>query len=73
MTFVLEFHTRYPNGKKTVIYKKAKLEKFADYLNRDGLVTRLSIYTDNECKCHFRFHFQLHFSIAFILYFQLPL
>jgi len=45
-----EFQTRYPNGKKTILYKKAKLEKFADYLNRDGLVTRLSIYTDSEMK-----------------------
>ncbi|XP_065069130.1 dynein regulatory complex subunit 7-like [Rhopilema esculentum] len=45
-----EFHTRCPNGKKTVIYKKAKLEKFAEYLNRDGLVIRLSIYNDNELK-----------------------
>ena len=45
---ILEFQTRYPNGKKTILYKKAKLEKFADYLNRDGLVTRLSIYTDSE-------------------------
>eukprot|EP00112_Aurelia_sp_Birch-Aquarium-sp1_P024025 Seg740.7 transcript_id=Seg740.7/GoldUCD/mRNA.D3Y31 product="Dynein regulatory complex subunit 7" protein_id=Seg740.7/GoldUCD/D3Y31 len=45
-----EFHTRCPNGKKTIIYKKAKLEKFAEYLNRDGLVTRSSIYSDNELK-----------------------
>lgn len=45
-----EFKTRCPNGKRTIIYKKAKLEKFADYLNRDGLVTRLSTYSDNELK-----------------------
>ncbi len=29
-----------------MLYRKAKLEKFADYLNQDGLVTRVSLYHD---------------------------
>lgn len=31
-------------------YKKAKLEKWAPYLNSNGLVCRLSTYKDPECK-----------------------
>ena len=37
-------------GKKTKIYKRAKLEKFAHYLMKDGLVTRLSMYQDSESE-----------------------
>ncbi|XP_077994789.1 dynein regulatory complex subunit 7-like [Glandiceps talaboti] len=43
-----EFQTRCPLGKKTLLYKRARLEKFAEYLMRDGLVTKLSIYDDKE-------------------------
>jgi hypothetical protein len=43
-----EFKTRCPQGKKTKLYKRAKLEKFAPYLLKDGLVCRLSVYADNE-------------------------
>jgi len=43
-----EFETRCPGGKKTILYKKAKLEKYAPYLMKDGLVNRLSVYNDNE-------------------------
>ncbi|XP_070577144.1 dynein regulatory complex subunit 7-like [Ptychodera flava] len=45
-----EFQTRCPLGKKTLLYKRAKLEKFAEYLMKDGLVTKLSIYEDKELK-----------------------
>lgn len=41
-----DFQMRYPGGKKTIFYKKAKLEKFALYLMPDGLVNRVSIYED---------------------------
>jgi len=44
------FVNRCPLGKKTILYKKAKLEKYAHYLMKDGLVTRLSVYDDNECE-----------------------
>ncbi|KAB1274224.1 Dynein regulatory complex subunit 7, partial [Camelus dromedarius] len=44
------FETRCPNGKKVIQYKKAKLEKWAPYLNNNGLVCRLTTYEDLECK-----------------------
>ena len=44
---------RCPQGKKTKLYKRAKLEKFAHYLLRDGLVSRLSVYQDRECKSRY--------------------
>lgn len=44
------FATRCPRGIKTVLYKKAKLEKFAEYLNQDGMTSRLTIYSDMTCK-----------------------
>ena len=42
---------RYPGGKKTIYYKKAKLEKFALYLMPDGLINRVSVYEDTGRKC----------------------
>lgn len=33
-------------------YKRAKLEKWAPYLNSNGLVCRLTTYEDAECKGH---------------------
>uniref|UniRef100_A0A8C6IQF0 Dynein regulatory complex subunit 7 n=1 Tax=Melopsittacus undulatus TaxID=13146 RepID=A0A8C6IQF0_MELUD len=39
-----EFETRYCQGKKVTLYNKAKLEKWAPYLNGNGLVQRLTIY-----------------------------
>ena len=49
-----DFQSRCPQGKKTLMYKRAKLEKFAHYLLRDGMVTRLSIFQDRECESHFK-------------------
>lgn len=46
----LEFQTRCPYGKKTKLYKKAKIEKLAEYLLKDGLVSSLSSYNDYECE-----------------------
>ncbi|XP_019653903.2 LOW QUALITY PROTEIN: dynein regulatory complex subunit 7 [Ailuropoda melanoleuca] len=43
------FETRCPNGKKVIQYKRAKLEKWAPYLNSNGLVCRLTAYEDLEC------------------------
>ncbi|XP_040109831.1 dynein regulatory complex subunit 7 isoform X2 [Oryx dammah] len=42
------FETRCPNGKKVIQYKRAKLEKWAPYLNNNGLVCRLTTYEDLE-------------------------
>ncbi|NXT26883.1 DRC7 protein, partial [Syrrhaptes paradoxus] len=44
-----EFETRYPEGRKVIMYKKAKLEKWPPYLNENGLVERLTVYTDLDC------------------------
>nr|XP_037863971.1 dynein regulatory complex subunit 7 [Chlorocebus sabaeus] len=43
------FETHCPNGKKVIQYKRAKLEKWAPYLNSNGLVSRLTTYEDLEC------------------------
>uniref|UniRef100_A0A8C3WY03 Dynein regulatory complex subunit 7 n=1 Tax=Catagonus wagneri TaxID=51154 RepID=A0A8C3WY03_9CETA len=43
------FETRCPNGKKVIQYKRAKLEKWALYVNNNGLVCRLTAYEDLEC------------------------
>ena len=45
-----DLENRCPHGKKTILYKKAKLEKFAEYLNQDGLVMKLTIYNDSASK-----------------------
>ncbi|CAI8048479.1 Dynein regulatory complex subunit 7 [Geodia barretti] len=41
-----DFETRCPQGKKTTLYHKSRLETFSDYLTSDGLVSRLSLYSD---------------------------
>ncbi|NWI60343.1 DRC7 protein, partial [Calyptomena viridis] len=44
-----EFENQYPQGKKELLYKKAKLEKWAPYVNGNGLVERLTLYSDFRC------------------------
>uniref|UniRef100_A0A8C6XB60 Dynein regulatory complex subunit 7 n=1 Tax=Naja naja TaxID=35670 RepID=A0A8C6XB60_NAJNA len=44
-----EFEARCPQGKKLIQYKNAKLEKWAPYLNVNGLITRLTLYEDPDC------------------------
>lgn len=44
-----DMEMRYPGGMKVIQYRKAKLEKFAPYLLKDGLVTKLTIYKDLDC------------------------
>ncbi|KFO93467.1 Coiled-coil domain-containing protein lobo, partial [Buceros rhinoceros silvestris] len=41
-----EFESRYSQGRKVILYKKAKLEKWAPYRNGNGLVKRLTVYAD---------------------------
>ncbi|XP_051485112.1 dynein regulatory complex subunit 7 isoform X2 [Apus apus] len=43
-----EFETRCSQGRKVTLYKQAKLEKWAPYLNENGLVKRLTIYADSD-------------------------
>ena len=47
-----DLERRWPGGSRSTRYRKAKLEQFAPYLLPDGLVTRLTTYTDLECKAH---------------------
>ena len=41
-----DFETRLPKGKKSILYKKCRLDKFAPYTNPDALVGRLTLYGD---------------------------
>uniref|UniRef100_A0A8C3QES0 Dynein regulatory complex subunit 7 n=1 Tax=Cyanoderma ruficeps TaxID=181631 RepID=A0A8C3QES0_9PASS len=43
-----ECENPFPKGKKVILYNKAKLEKWAAYANRDGLVERLTVYADSD-------------------------
>ncbi|XP_046889466.1 dynein regulatory complex subunit 7 [Hypomesus transpacificus] len=45
-----DMETRCPGGLKVLKFRKAKLEKFAHYLLPNGLVTRLTTYTDLDCS-----------------------
>ena len=45
-----DYEMRCPRGVKTKLYKRSKLEKFAPYLRKDGLISRLSVYDNRECK-----------------------
>ncbi|XP_072519343.1 dynein regulatory complex subunit 7 isoform X2 [Salminus brasiliensis] len=44
-----DMESRCPGGTKLVQYRKATVEKFAPYLLKDGLVTRLTSYNDLDC------------------------
>ncbi|XP_023790335.1 dynein regulatory complex subunit 7 isoform X1 [Cyanistes caeruleus] len=43
-----EYENPFSQGKKVILYDKAKLEKWAAYANRDGLVERLTVYADSD-------------------------
>ncbi|XP_041350936.1 dynein regulatory complex subunit 7-like [Gigantopelta aegis] len=43
-----DYEMRCPKGIKTKLYKRSKLEKFAPYLRKDGLVSKLSVYDNRE-------------------------
>ncbi len=45
-----DFQTRCPMGKRTILFKRAKQDNFAEYLCKDGLVMKLSSYADYECE-----------------------
>ncbi|KMQ90893.1 coiled-coil domain-containing protein lobo-like protein [Lasius niger] len=44
----LDFERRYPQGSKTIFYKKIKVELYAPYFQMDGLIQRVTIYADYE-------------------------
>jgi hypothetical protein len=43
-----DFQTRCPSGAKTVVFKNARLEMYAEYHREDGLVARISLFADSE-------------------------
>ncbi|NXS34201.1 DRC7 protein, partial [Pomatostomus ruficeps] len=43
-----EFANPFSQGKKVILYDKAKLEKWAPYANGNGLVERLTVYADSD-------------------------
>ncbi|XP_064243257.1 dynein regulatory complex subunit 7 isoform X3 [Passer domesticus] len=44
-----EYENPFSQGKKVILYDKAKQEKWAAYANEDGLVERLTVYADSDC------------------------
>ncbi|XP_043271904.1 dynein regulatory complex subunit 7-like isoform X2 [Venturia canescens] len=46
----LDFERRYPNGTKTVYFKKTRVDFYAPYVQMDGLVRKITIYEDYEYK-----------------------
>ncbi|KAI3383038.1 hypothetical protein SNEBB_006892 [Seison nebaliae] len=45
-----KFERRCPMGKKVEIYRRVKVEKYAPFLKRNGLVKRVLKYNDRECN-----------------------
>ncbi|KAJ3221485.1 hypothetical protein HK099_003463 [Clydaea vesicula] len=45
-----DFQTRCPSGTKTIIFKSARLEMFAEYHRDDGMVARISFFANEEEK-----------------------
>ncbi|XP_032455777.1 dynein regulatory complex subunit 7 [Nasonia vitripennis] len=45
-----DYEQRYPNGRKTIHYKKCRVELFAPYLRPDGLIESVTKYEDYEYK-----------------------
>jgi hypothetical protein len=50
LLLIEDYQTRCPLGKKVKLYNRATLEKFAPYLLKDGLVTRLTVFEDIESE-----------------------
>jgi hypothetical protein len=45
-----DFEKQCPEGKKTIFYKKCKVEKFAPYLLNDNMILKITEYHDNDSK-----------------------
>ncbi|XP_043255120.1 dynein regulatory complex subunit 7-like [Colletes gigas] len=43
-----EYERRYPNGAKTIFYKKTKVELYAPYIQPNGLIQRITLYDDYD-------------------------
>ena len=57
---IIDYETRCPKGKKTVLYHKAKVEKYAPYLNADGLVEKIVVYVDSARKSWYKILLHVH-------------
>lgn len=49
----LDFQKRYPNFRKTYFYKKTRVEKYAPYSMKDGIVLKVAEFADYDCKFKF--------------------
>ncbi|KAJ3176009.1 hypothetical protein HK101_010520 [Irineochytrium annulatum] len=47
-----QFESRCPSGQKMICYKNAKCETFAEYHRADGMVSRITFYTDEIRDFH---------------------
>lgn len=45
-----DFEKRYPNSRKTCFYKKTRVEKYAPYSMKDGIVLKVAEFADYDCK-----------------------
>ncbi|OAF68576.1 Coiled-coil domain-containing protein, partial [Intoshia linei] len=43
-----EFKKKCPTGKKVVLYENCKVETFPEYINKDGMVERRTVYNDKN-------------------------
>ncbi|XP_013106494.1 coiled-coil domain-containing protein lobo isoform X1 [Stomoxys calcitrans] len=43
-----EYEEKFPHLEKTVLYKKVKHQRFSPYFNRDGKVTQLTLFDDDD-------------------------
>lgn len=46
----LDFQKRYPSSRKTYFYKKTRVEKYAPYSMKDGIVLKVSEFADYDCE-----------------------
>ncbi|KAI9093129.1 hypothetical protein DFS34DRAFT_274340 [Phlyctochytrium arcticum] len=53
-----EFESRCPAGQKTIMYRNARHEIFADYFRTDGMVSRTTFYADESCGFNGEIHEQ---------------
>lgn len=56
-----DFQKRYPNSRKTYFYKKTRVEKYAPYSMKDGIVLKVSEFADYDCKLKSNLHISKNF------------
>lgn len=53
---------KFPGGKKFTRYNKTEVEEFAEYVQEDGLVTRVARYRDFFCSPEQRYAVEEHYA-----------